>query len=423
MEVTVYILEFGNKGSQEFLLNLQRIHTTPVTLKYISEPDAFPVIPFDHVIIDALFGIGLNRIVEGLSASLIQYINGLGCPIISIDIPSGLYADKHTPGNIIIKANTTLSFQSFKYAYLFESSYLFTGKLIILDIGLESEFLKKIHPEFKVIDLYYIRSFFKRRAPFSHKGNFGHACIVAGSNGMLGASIMASRACLRAGTGKLTILTDQESRGIFTSTLPEAMLQFVDEDGSNLEFQKFDSIAIGPGLGQSAKALSLLESVLHCTNKKIVLDADALNILASHSNLFLTAENEFVLTPHPKESDRLFGKSSDPFNRLEKARAYSKKTGAIILLKGRHSMVISPLGDIYVNFTGNPGLAKGGSGDVLTGIISGLSNQGYSLFQAVCLAVYLHGRSADLSKSAHSEESLLPTDLLNYIGKAFQELY
>ncbi len=417
--VFVYILEFGAKGTNDFQTNLQRLHLLTTHIYFIQSADHFPFIDKADLIIDALYGSGLNRPLNNLSALLVAHINQSSGNVISIDVPSGMSIDKSSNGNIIVKANTTLTFQQYKLCFLLAENEQYFGELVIMNIQLHSEYLQSITTSFELIESDKIISLLKNRNPFSHKGHYGHACIIAGNVGKMGAAIMASGGALRSGCGLLSANIPKEFLQALHTTYPEAMV-LLREDGM-IDIDKYSSIAIGPGLGINEVTEQILEEVLNSFQKPIVIDADALTILSFHKEWLTKIPKGSLLTPHPKEFDRLFGKCENDFERIEKAIELTKKYNFIVIVKGHHTLIASN-GQGYFNNTGNAGLAKGGSGDVLSGILVSLLAQQYQPEAAALLGVYIHGLAADIALENQSMESLLATDVIGTIGKAFNYL-
>ncbi|HLZ89926.1 MAG TPA: NAD(P)H-hydrate dehydratase [Puia sp.] len=422
--VTVHILEFGNIGTEDFQGNLARIHQTPVEVRFVQGPEHFHPVPPDDILIDALLGSGLNRKLEGVTAQLVDHLNASGNEIIAIDIPTGLFVSRSARGNTVIRATHTLSFQAYKPAFLMPENEAWVGEVHILDIGLHPGFLRQTGSEAELLDPVIIGDIFKPRKSFAHKGNFGHALLVAGSYGKMGAAVLAARACLRTGSGLLTCDIPGCGYGILQTALPEAMLVMDPDDRIHTVvpdgLDRYSVVGVGPGLGQDERTVAFLYTLLQRYRKPVVADADALNILASHPDLLPMLPPYSILTPHPKEFERLFGSSADDYARLEKAREEARKWQCIIVLKGHYTYIAMPGGKGYFNSTGNPGMAKGGSGDVLTGILTALLGQSYSPGAAAVLGVYLHGLAGDLAADTHSQESMLPSDLTDHLGKAFQ---
>ena len=422
--VTVYILEFGHIGTEDFQVNLARLHQTPVEVRFIQGAEHFYPIEPGEVLIDALFGSGLNRKLEGVAEELVRHLNASGNEIIAIDIPSGMFVSSTSRGNTMIRATYTLSFQCYKPAFLMPENEPFAGEVLILDIGLDPDYLRQVTGEAELLDEAIIGAIFKPRKNFAHKGNFGHALLIAGSYGKMGAAVLASRSCLRAGAGLLTCQVPGCGYAILQTTVPEAMI-LVDADEKiqtsvGGELDKYSVVGIGPGLGTDERTVGLLRDVLSRYKKPMVLDADALNILGLHPELWGAVPPYSILTPHPKEFERLFGSSPDDFSRLEKAREQARQHQCILVLKGHYTYIAMPGGKGYFNSTGNAGMAKGGSGDVLTGILTALLSQGYSPGEAALLGVYLHGLAGDCAAARWSQESMLPSDLTEHLGEAFR---
>jgi NAD(P)H-hydrate epimerase len=370
-------------------------------------------------VIDALYGSGLNRPLQNLSAALVNHINQSGAFVIAIDVPSGMFIDKSSKGNAVIRANLTLTFQSYKLCFLVAENAAFTGILEILDIGLSPSFLDTVDTIFQIVTKEMVQKIYQPRQPFSHKGNYGHALIIAGNKGKMGAALMATHACLRTGAGLTTLNIPSTDFNTVHIALPEAMCS-PREDTPGLEGSNV--VAIGPGLGTTEETRSLVENTLSLFTGAIVLDADALNVLATDKNAWKVPVDKAVLTPHPKEFERLFGIAGNDFERIEMALQYSEQLQCVIVLKGKYTLTAYK-GKGWLNTTGNAGLAKGGSGDVLTGIITALLAQHYPIFEAAVLGVYLHGLAADIALEKQSEESLLARDVIESIGSAFNSLY
>ena len=424
--VTVHILEFGFLGTDDFQINLARLHQTPVEVRFIQGVDNFhPVAPGD-ILVDALLGSGLNRKLEGIAASLVDHLNQSGNEIIAIDIPSGLFVSRSSRGNTVIRATHTLSFQCCKPAFLMPENAVSVGSVHILDIGLHPGFLQQVSKEAELLDPVIIRAIYKPRLVFAHKGNFGHALLVAGSFGKMGAAVLGARACLRSGAGLLSVHVPGCGYPILQTAIPEAMV-FVDTDERiHTAFEGdpsgYSAVGAGPGIGTEGRTVEFLRDLLGRNSKPMVLDADALNIIASSADLWERVPPYSILTPHPKEFERLFGPSGDDYAQVELAREMARERQCIIVLKGHYTFIAMPGGKGYFNSTGNPGMAKGGSGDVLTGILTGMLSQGYSPGEAALLGVYLHGLAGDLAASTWSQESMLASDLVEQLGGAFEQV-
>ncbi len=425
VKVFVCIIELGQMGTDDFQANLARLHQTDVTIQYIQTPDHFPAVPKTHTIIDALFGTGLNRPLTGLSAQLVAFINTCINPVIAIDIPSGLLADTSSIGFPVVKAVHTLSFQCLKMAFLMAENEAYTGIVQVLDIGLLNNYLAGISYEAVLVEPEIIKAMYKPRQRFSHKGTFGHAALVAGSFGFMGAATLSANACLRAGTGKLTCHIPGCGYTIMQLAAPEAMSKV--ETGDNYiesisGLEKYQAVGIGPGIGVHKSHAQLLATVFTTYKKPMVIDADALTIISAHTDLLSSITPFSLLTPHPAEFDRLFGKSDNDFSRMRLAQDKAKALQLIIILKGHRTFIAMPGGNSFFNSTGNPGMATGGSGDVLTGILTALLAQQYPPEQAALLGVYLHGLAGDLAAARLTEEAMIAGDITHHLPKAFRQL-
>src|SRR6186713_863832 len=425
-KVSVYILEFGHRGTEDFQTNLAKLHLYPsVDIHFIQDESNFHSLAKETVVIDALFGSGLTRPSDGITSGLIDHINNSGCTIIAIDVPSGMSVDQSSKGNKIVKANYTLSFQCYKLAFLVAENATFIGDVVILDIGLLPEFLSSPEADLELIDRSIIRSIYKPRNRFAHKGNFGHAMIIAGSYGKIGAAVLSAKACLRSGVGLLTCFIPKCGYEILQTSVSEAMVM-TDTNSSIItkiddDVLKYDSIGIGPGLGTASETRAALKELLANYKKPMVIDADGLNGLSMEKKLPSLPPGS-VLTPHPKEFERLFGESKNDFERIEKALQNAKLLNCSIVLKGHHTFIATASGKGCFNNTGNAGMATAGSGDVLTGMITGLLAQDYSSEDASILAVYLHGLAGDIAAKEFSKEAMIAGDIFKNIGKAFKQL-
>lgn len=419
-KVSVYILE-SSQYAADFSLNLERLATLEIDVSYLRSQRDFPTIK-QQVIVDALYGAGLNRPLEGIAGLLVDHINHANSAVISIDIASGLFSDKTYVNNPVIRPTYTLTFQVLKLAFLLPENESYSGAVHVLDIGLHPAFFQQLTPDFEQITIEKIQTIYKPRKPFSHKGNYGNLLLMAGSHGMMGAAVLAAKACMRSGAGKLTCYVPTCGYSILQMSVPEAMC-LTDKGEKYITAPvfsgTFDAIAAGPGMGLHISH-TLLE-YLFAQKAALVLDADALNLLATHKHLYGSIPPHSILTPHPKEFDRLFGKSDTHLDRILLAKEKAKALQVYIVLKGRFSYIATPSGRGYFNATGNPGMATGGSGDVLTGILLGLLGQ-YTSADAVLSGVYLHGLAGDLAAGYRSEEALMAGDIVDSLGAAFHRI-
>ncbi len=420
--VNVHMVASSTNYSKAFEANLSRLEKTNVNVSHFK--DCVKIEEKD-VIIDCIFGIGLSREPEGVFLEAIQCINQSKALSISIDFPSGLFADKSVKNkNAVVKADYTLTFQVPKLAFLLPFSYPFTGKIKIIDIGLDKDYLKNVEIKYAILEKKDIRKKLRHREKYSHKGTFGHALMVGGSFGKTGAVLLSAKGALRSGTGLVSCWVPQCAYTILQTSFPEAMVE-VDDNESFLTNMKWNilptAIGIGPGMGTQKPTQKAFGQFLKDAKEPLVIDADALNILSKNKEFLKELPKDSILTPHPKEFERLVGKSEDDFDQLEKLISFSKKHQVIVVLKGANTAICSQ-GTVVFNSTGNPGMATGGSGDVLTGIITGFLAQGYCPLDAALIGVYIHGLSGDLALKQESEESLIASDMIKNLGKAFQKL-
>lgn len=424
--VEVYILEFGKKGSDDFQANLEQLHELPVAIHFLQSPDHFPVLLPEDIVIDALYGSGLNKPLNGLSSALVQYLNSCSNKIVSIDLPSGMFVDQSSKGKIIIKADDTLTFQVFKKAFLVAENVDFIGNIHVLDIGLHPGFLNEAASNQHLIERDFVNKIFQPRKRFTHKGNYGHALLIGGSYGKIGAIVLTTTACLRSGAGLVTAYIPRCGYSIMQTSVPEAMT-VTDTDESMItilpeELEKYSVIGIGPGMGTNKQTREAIGKLLQSYSKPLVIDADGLNCLALQPEYLDALTPNSILTPHPKEFDRLFGNCENDFERITKAEEKAKELKIVIVLKGHNTFIALPDGKSFYNSTGNAGMAKGGSGDVLTGIITAFCAQGYSAADAAIMGVYLHGLAGDFAANALSKEAMLARDIITFLSQAFLEI-
>jgi ADP-dependent NAD(P)H-hydrate dehydratase / NAD(P)H-hydrate epimerase len=419
-EVKIYILNNGGEPTPDFNTNLERLKSVTANISYVMQTADLPLIEKDTIVIDTIFGTGINRPAAGIHAAAIEYINQSKCLIVSIDMPAGLFADKSSAGNTIAKATHTLSFGCNKLAFLLAENEPYTGNITILDIGLSHSFKEEESTAFTITEKKDVHPLVKPRSIHAHKGNFGKALIAGGSNGKMGAMILAASACLRSGVGLLTVAIQPQGNNILQTAVPEAMT--VSEDLLPEMLGQFSAIGAGPGWGTSNNTQQQLHLILTHFRNPMVLDADALNCLAINSNWLTLLTAGTILTPHPKEFERLFGTCSNDFERLQMAIQKTAAYNVIIILKGHHTAVVMPTGHVHFNSSGNPGMATGGSGDVLTGIVTGLLAQGYDSNDAAVLGVYLHGLAGDIAAAAHSQQGMKAGDIVDSLGMAWQSI-
>ncbi len=379
------------------------------------------------VIVDAIFGSGLTREAGGLAAEAIAAMNNAPFPKVAIDIPSGLFCDDNSGNSLdhVVRADYTLTFQAPKLAFMFAENAPYVGEFHVLNINLHAVFLADAKTDFHFVTHAGVKEIIAGRSKFAHKGTYGHALMVAGSEGKTGAASLCSRAALRAGAGLVTAFVPKVSRDVMQEAVPEVMTITSDEEkciGGRIPLNKFSAIGIGPGLGTAKETELSLKGLVSEQVSGTVWDADALNILSENKTWYSFMPAQTILTPHPGEFDRLTQKHTIGFDRMKSQQALAMKYNIIVVLKGAHTSVALPDGAVYFNSTGNPGMATAGSGDVLTGIITSLLAQGYSPTHAAVAGVYLHGLAGDLAASVRGMHSLIAGDIIENLGGAYRFL-
>ena len=423
-DVDVFVSDARKKLSENASVNLKRLRDlSGISVKKIEVGEHYT---FDDktIIVDALFGTGLSRPLEGEFKGLVEQLNAKKNIKIAIDVPSGLSADQIFDNNpSVLKADYTLTFQCWKRSFLHPETGKYAGKVEVLNIDLSKDYADQTETQYAVIDDLKIESIFIPREDFSHKGSYGKAAIIGGSYGKIGAAVLATKSALKIGAGLVFTLAPECGYEILQTSCPEAMfIKGGDRFINSFEIGKDLICGIGPGLGEDQNTAKSFLSFLKACSQPLILDADALNIISKNSENLKLIPKKSIITPHPKEFERLFGSTENSFKRLELAREKVKEYGIYIVLKDHHTQIVTPEGNVFYNITGNAGLAKGGSGDILTGILTSLSAQGYSEEENCILGVWIHGRSADLASERHSKESMLPTDVINEFGSVFDEL-
>jgi NAD(P)H-hydrate epimerase len=421
--VSFYILD-SSRYSPNLRINLKRLTDLGIKPILINTSNDFPSFDKDALIIDSLFGSGLSKPIEGIAAHLISNINNSDCQVVSIDIPSGLFGEENPFPNCnpVVNATYTLTLQFPKLCLFFSENYSYVGQWHIIDIGLHPKVIEQSYTPYSLIDKYLIKKILLIRKKFQHKGNFGNCLLVAGSFGMLGAAALCAKACLKAGAGLVNVHIPRIGYSVLHNSLPEAIVQ-VDENDlffTNIpEFSKFTSIGFGPGVGIELGSKVGLQNILLNAKCPLIIDADGLNIIAQWPELLSLLPQNTIITPHVGEFRRLFGDSDCESSRLKIAIEESKKHNIIIVIKGAHTQVVCPNGEVFFNSTGNPGMATAGSGDVLTGIITSLVGQGYSSVDAAIAGTFIHGLAGDLAAEDKGQQALMASDIINYLDKAF----
>ncbi|TGE05330.1 NAD(P)H-hydrate dehydratase [Hymenobacter fodinae] len=422
--VRVWLLP-ATKYSSDFTTNRQRL---PAELPCAElNPQKLPRLPPHSIVVDALFGTGLGRPLADEAAAVVKHLNKAHVRMVSVDVPSGLFTDAPQPANsVVVQARHTISFELPKLAFLLPQNAPFVGQWHVLPIGLNSEFIHNAPVDNYFVDAVFLAGRLPQRAQFSHKGTFGHALLLAGSRGKIGAAVLASRACLHGGVGLLTVRVPAIGYDILQTSAPEAMAltdpatDFVTELP---DLKPYAAIGIGPGLGQEAATRDVLEQLLKAATVPLVIDADALNILGANRELLDLLPPDTLLTPHPKEFERLTEPARDDYHRLELLRDFARQRRCYCVLKGAYTALATPDGVLYFNSTGNPGMATGGSGDVLTGLLLALrADQRLSPLDATLLGLYAHGRAGDLAAEETGQAGLTAGDIARFIGPALHKL-
>lgn len=420
--VFVWVVKSGGNETTDFKTNLERLKGK-IEVDYVSDVISHNM--FDHVdvVIDAIFGSGLSRPLAGTVAELVEGINAADVERIAIDLPSGLMADKPSEG-VIVKADHTLAFQVPKLVFFFPQYHNYLGTWHLLEIGLHRDYLKQLTTPYFYFQRKDVRKILHTRSKFDHKGKYGHVLLIAGGYGKMGAAVLATKAALRAGLGLLTVNVPPCGYDILQISVPEAMTvasgneRIISETPS---LNGYSVIGIGPGIGQEGETVQAFRKILEQAKVRMVIDADALNILAANRELLPLVPPDSVLTPHPKEFERLVGPWKNDFARLEKQKQLARDLRSVVVLKGAYTSVALPDGTVIFNSSGNPGMAKGGCGDVLTGILTGLMAQSYNSADAVKLGVFLHGFAGDLAAYEKGMNSLTASDLIDFLPGAFKQ--
>ncbi|HEY5692112.1 MAG TPA: NAD(P)H-hydrate dehydratase [Cyclobacteriaceae bacterium] len=421
--VKVWIIKGAVPESIDFCINKKRL-PDKVSSSLIKDKPDVGIFKNCDVIIDGIFGSGLSRKLEGVYADVVNEINKAAGIVVAIDIPSGVFADKPTESESV-HADFTVTFQTPKLSFLFPENENRVGLWEAIHIGLSNSFLKEASTSNYLIDKKYVRIKIPIRKKFAHKGDFGRALLIAGSEGKMGACVLAAKAAMRSGVGLLTTHVPRCGYSIIQTAVPEAMTS-VDQDqicfGTAPNIDVYSAIGIGPGLGLSSDTINAFKNLLQNVEDPIVVDADGINILASDSSMIHLLPANSLLTPHPGELERLIGGWKNDFDKLEKVREFAAQTKCIIIIKGAYSAIVSPNGQIFFNSTGNPGMATGGSGDVLTGILTGLLAQKINPLDVAIIGIYVHGLAGDLAKFELGQVALMASDIIDYLPQAFKEV-
>ena len=393
-KISVNVVDFSEKQRDNFTVNLEKLKSNNIDILYINKPNQIYVDP-KAIVVDAIFGSGLNKPLAGDFELLVRVINDLGNKIYAVDVPSGFFTDGEMSASYNgIRAFKTICFQRPKINFYFPESSAATKCFSTVNIGLSEKYLMNVATTFFLTEKKDIKKMLKPRQIFSHKGTYGHALVVAGNENTMGAALLCSTGCLGAGVGLTTACIPQSGLTALNTLLPEVMAMPRD-DYTNVENSgKFQVIAIGPGLGVSAAHSRLLGNLLSL-DKSLVIDADALNMLSNEKEWLEKIPLNSVITPHVKEFDRLFGHHDSWWARVETAKQKATELNTVIVLKNQFTFVCLPDGTTHINPTGNPAMAQGGMGDILTGIIASFIAQGYNASQSAIIGCYVHGRAGD----------------------------
>jgi ADP-dependent NAD(P)H-hydrate dehydratase / NAD(P)H-hydrate epimerase len=427
-EPRVYYIDFAKKTSDDWDKNHERLNSeTKVVMNYLTSANQFPVINEQDIIIDAIFGSGLTRPTDGLASEVIKLINSVNAQVVSIDIPSGMFGEDNTNNNYecIVSADYTLSFQFPKLSFMFPENAKFLGEWVILPIGLSENAIRNNITPYIFLEKSMIALLLKGRNKFDHKGTFGHGLLFSGSYGKIGAAVLGAGAALRSGIGLITCHVPSCGVSVIQGALPEAMVQ-PDRNEKHLtevtDTASYNAVGIGPGIGVEPETQRAVYKLMEECKKPMVIDADALNILSMNRERLSVIPEGSILTPHPKEFERLAGKTDNGYLRLQRQIEFSMEHKCILVLKGANTSVTTPEGMVFFNSTGNPGMATAGSGDVLTGIVLSLLAQGYSAVNAAITGVYIHGLAGDIAAEESCYESIIASDIIKSLPKAFNRL-
>ncbi len=423
-DVKIYLLKFTQNYTSDYIINLDRLQGISTAIFNIETITAIEQFPINGIIIDAIFGTGLTRPIEGFLKQIIEYLNQSNSPIISVDVPSGVFTDVVTSG-VAIQANVVYSFQFPKLAFMMAENNLYINDFKVLDIGLLQSGIDRLETNYEFFTHEEASAIFKSRSKFSHKGSHGHLLLIVGSKGKAGAGILATKAALRSGVGLVTLYVPDEIIPIMQESVPEAMcLVKSKQDLLNdlKSSETFKTIGMGPGIGTESNISAFVTSLLSTYKRPMVIDADGINIISQHKSLLEVLPEGSILTPHPGEFRRLVGSWKNDFEKLALQIELSRKYKIVIVLKGAHTSISNSDGKISFNSTGNNGMATAGSGDTLTGIIAGLLTQGYESLHAAQLGVYLHGLAGDLSLESQHMNSLIASDIIDRLGSAFKTI-
>lgn len=427
--IRVY-LQKNNSYSLDNLTNQGRLKDAKIPVELYDEQTKFEFLP-NSIIIDAIFGYGLNRPIDKEWEPVIQQINEAQNTVVSIDVPSGLFCNKiNLDQEPVVQAEVTLTFQTPKLSLFLPENEGYVNDFDILDISLDLPSVQSQTSTLNYVSTDYLPYFYRSREKFSHKYDFGSVLVIGGSYGKIGASLLSIKSVLKSGAGLVTVHIPKCGYQIIQTSFPEAMVSTDFSEDKITKFptdlEKFNTIAIGPGLGTDEKTALALEQFLNevsLENKNLIIDADGINLLSQNPELIKKLPANTILTPHDKELERLIGKWENSFEKIEKSQKLSQENQLIVISKGAFTQTFLPNGEVYFNSTGNPGMATAGSGDVLTGIIAGHLGKGFNSPDAAIFGTFLHGLSGNAAAEQLGQESLLASDIINYIPVALKSIF
>ena len=428
VEVKVFLLKISNKLSKDAEINFNRLQEqNKVEICSVEKGSILPEIDSKEIIIDGLFGSGLNRPLEGFPSEVVKHLNKMNAVRIAIDFPSGLFGENNSSNDYesIFKADYTLTFQFPGLSFFYPENEDYVGEWHVLDIGLNQHKIDNTDSPYFLITESLVSDKLIKRKRFAHKGHFGHVLLINGGYGKMGAAILAAQAALKTGSGLVTAHLPKSGYSNMQTAAPEVMISI---DISDIIFsevpvlENYSNVGGGCGLGTKKNTQNALKQLIEKESRPLVLDADALNILSENKDWLNKLPENTILTPHPKEFERLTEPVRDHFSRIELQREFARKYNIILVLKGGNTSIALPDGTCYFNITGGPGMATAGSGDVLTGMISSLVGQKYEPGMAAIIGVYLHGLAGSIATKEIGPEAVIATDIINSIGKAYKQI-
>jgi hydroxyethylthiazole kinase-like uncharacterized protein yjeF len=421
--VDVKIARFSNKSSDDFNTNLQRLIPSAIPIKEIKQDEDLPV-ENSNIIIAALLGTGLNKPLSGDFERLVNYLNSLQKIIVGVDVPAGLFSEGEVdPSATVLKTDLVITFQQPKISFLLPESSPYIKCWEAVNIGISERFIRSLNSPYQLVEEKDIRAKLKPRQRFTNKGTYGHALMIAGQPETMGAALLCSSACAHTGAGLTTACIPHSGLIALNSYLPEIMaIVRWESEQPEIEWAKFNTVAIGPGLGKDENALALFTNLLKNYDQPVVIDADAINLLAVRQELWEYIPEGSILTPHVKEFDRLFGDHKNWWQRLQTGKQKAREHKVYIVLKNDYTITITPHEKVFFNSTGNAAMASGGMGDVLTGVLASLLAQKYSPEEACIIGNYIHGKAGDELALPNRMNVVLPGRLITQLPVTMAKL-